>query len=56
MLVTRETPVHATLRLLKPMPSGITLLGRNGSGKSTLLNIMGLLDDPTGGEIEIERF
>ena len=29
------------------------LVGNNGCGKSTLLNIMGLLDAPTGGTIEI---
>ena len=29
------------------------ILGANGCGKSTLLNIMGLLDTPTGGSIEV---
>ena len=28
----------------------LTLLGPSGCGKSTLLNILGLLDNPTGGE------
>ena len=28
-------------------------MGPSGCGKSTLLNIMGLLDAPTGGTIEI---
>jgi len=32
----------------------IALLGPSGSGKSTLLHIMGLLDDPTDGEIIID--
>lgn len=32
----------------------LSVMGPSGSGKSTLLNIMGLLDDPTGGEIEID--
>ncbi|MCP4580735.1 MAG: ABC transporter ATP-binding protein [candidate division Zixibacteria bacterium] len=32
----------------------LSVMGPSGSGKSTLLNIMGLLDAPTGGELEIE--
>jgi len=31
-----------------------SVMGPSGSGKSTLLNIMGLLDVPTGGEIDID--
>ena len=31
----------------------LSVMGPSGSGKSTLLNLMGLLDDPTNGEIEI---
>ena len=31
----------------------VAIVGTSGSGKSTLLNIMGLLDAPTGGTIEI---
>ena len=31
----------------------ISIMGPSGCGKSTLLNIMGLLDTPTSGEIEI---
>jgi putative ABC transport system ATP-binding protein len=31
----------------------IVLLGKSGSGKSTLLNILGGIDRPSGGEIEI---
>jgi putative ABC transport system ATP-binding protein len=29
----------------------ISIVGRSGSGKSTLLNLLGLLDNPTAGEI-----
>src|SRR5690606_3300364 len=29
------------------------LIGASGSGKSTLLNLVGLLDTPTAGEIEV---
>ena len=32
----------------------ITVMGPSGSGKSTLLNVMGLLDEPTAGALEID--
>jgi putative ABC transport system ATP-binding protein len=32
----------------------ISIMGPSGCGKSTLLNIMGLLDEPSGGTIEID--
>jgi len=32
----------------------VALMGPSGSGKSTLLNLIGGLDAPTGGEIEIQ--
>jgi len=37
------------------IPGGdfVALMGPSGSGKSTLLNLIGGLDTPTGGEIEI---
>src|SRR5574344_993542 len=31
----------------------LSIMGPSGCGKSTLLNIMGLLDEPTSGKIEI---
>ena len=31
----------------------VAIMGPSGCGKSTLLNIMGLLDEPTSGEIEL---
>jgi lipoprotein-releasing system ATP-binding protein len=33
----------------------IAIVGPSGVGKSTLLNILGALDRPTGGEVEIEE-
>ncbi len=32
----------------------VALVGRSGSGKSTLLNILGLLDTPTSGDLEVD--
>lgn len=32
----------------------VSIIGQSGSGKSTLLHLMGLLDQPTVGEIHIE--
>ena len=29
----------------------VAIMGPSGCGKSTLLNILGLLDNPTGGEL-----
>lgn len=32
----------------------VSIMGPSGCGKSTLLNIMGLLDEPTGGTLSID--
>lgn len=32
----------------------VALVGKSGSGKSTLLNMMGIIDSPTSGLIEVE--
>jgi len=32
----------------------VSIVGRSGSGKSTLLNLLGLLDNPTSGELEFD--
>jgi putative ABC transport system ATP-binding protein len=39
--------------LLVPQGAFVALMGRSGSGKTTLLNIIGGLDQPTGGEVAL---
>ena len=48
--------VHVLHGLDLEIPRGdfVALMGPSGSGKTTLLNLIGGLDTPTGGEIEIE--
>ena len=42
------------LDLFIEVPGGIiTVFGPNGSGKTTLLNLLGALDRPTAGEVEV---
>ncbi|UNC93679.1 ABC transporter ATP-binding protein [Candidatus Contubernalis alkaliaceticus] len=47
--------VYALDRLSLEIKKGelLGILGPSGSGKSTLMNLMGLLDRPTGGSIDI---
>ena len=33
----------------------VSIVGRSGSGKSTLLNLLGLLDNPTSGELDFDN-
>lgn len=51
----RGVVVHALNGIdLKIMPGDlVAIMGPSGSGKSTLLNMLGLLDDPTAGQIFI---
>ena len=66
--VTRTVPLPdaAPLEILKGIDlevevgDHVSIVGRSGSGKSTLLNLLGLLDEPTGGrlvfdEVPLER-
>jgi putative ABC transport system ATP-binding protein len=50
-----ETAVHALRGIDLDIRSGefIVLLGASGSGKSTLLNILGGLDRPSTGEVDV---
>ncbi len=49
-----EVQVLHGLDLEIPHGDFVALMGPSGSGKTTLLNLIGGLDTPTGGEIEIE--
>ena len=50
---TVETQALADLDLEVNKGEFLSIMGPSGSGKSTLLNIMGLLDTPSSGTIEI---
>ena len=49
----RETPVLKGVDLEVKEGEFLSIIGRSGAGKSTFLYQMGLLDEPTDGEIEI---
>lgn len=60
---TGSAAVHALKKIDISIPtrSLIALVGPSGSGKTTLMNILGILDDPTGGTVtfrnmEIQQF
>ena len=48
-----ETVALENVNLTVDRGEFLSIMGPSGCGKSTLLNIMGLLDAPTGGTIEI---
>jgi putative ABC transport system ATP-binding protein len=51
-----ENATHALKGISLTVADGefVAVMGRSGSGKSTLLHLLGLLDVPTSGEINIE--
>lgn len=51
-----DTDVTAISDVSFNIPAGqfVSIIGRSGSGKSTLLSLLGALDKPTGGSIEID--
>ena len=48
-----ETQALENVNLEVPKGDFLSIMGPSGCGKSTLLNIMGLLDMPTSGKVEI---
>src|SRR5687768_13922391 len=48
-----ETVALADVNLTVREGEFVSIMGPSGCGKSTLLNLMGLLDEPSGGEVEI---
>ena len=50
---TRGETVHALSAVDFALDPGefVSIVGPSGSGKTTLLNMLGLLDEPTGGEV-----
>lgn len=50
---TIETTALNDISLSIPKGEFLSIMGPSGCGKSTLLNIMGLLDEPSNGKVEI---
>ena len=50
-----ETVALSNINLEIAKGEFLSIMGPSGCGKSTLLNMIGLLDKPTGGMVEIEK-
>ena len=50
---TIETLALQQINLRVPAGEFLSIMGPSGCGKSTLLNIMGLIDEPSTGEVEL---
>jgi ABC-type lipoprotein export system ATPase subunit len=48
-------PVLDGISLKIPEGATLAIVGPSGSGKSTLLNLLGTLDQPTGGEVLLDK-
>lgn len=51
---TIETTALNKIDLHVPKGEFLSIMGPSGCGKSTLLNIIGLLDEPSGGTIQVD--
>ena len=49
-----ETLALENVNIVVPKGEFLSIMGPSGCGKSTLLNIVGLLDSPTSGTVEID--
>jgi len=52
-----DVSIHALKNVNMEIESGsfVSIVGPSGSGKSTVLNLIGCLDQPTSGSIQIEN-